>query len=157
MSPPTTDPAPTPARFDADMARQMFSFRGKSAEGEGVDVSIIRTHYHSDVRFQDAIQVVEGRDAVIEMMLRFPKRVAELSCTVHAALQQDDLIVVEWSMDMRAHKRLPVMTNHGMSKLRLDADSRVVDHRDYFDLWGDMIDAFAGPSRLYRAIVRHME
>jgi hypothetical protein len=157
MSNPTGSVAPPPARFDADKARQMFSFRGKSTVGEGVDVSIIRTHYHSDVRFQDAIQVVEGRDAVIEMMLRFPKRVAELSCTVHAALQQDDLIVVEWSMDMRAHKRLPVMTNHGMSKLRLDADGRVIDHRDYFDLWGDMIDAFAGPSRLYRAIVRHME
>jgi hypothetical protein len=113
----------------------MFSFRGKSAEGEGVDVSIIREHYHPEVRFQDAIQVVEGRDAVIEMMLRLPKRAAELSCTVHNALRQDDLLIVEWSMDMRAHRRLPVMTNHGMSKLRLDAGGLVVEHRDYFDPW----------------------
>jgi alkylhydroperoxidase family enzyme len=157
VSSPTPDSASKPARFDADLASRMFSFRGKTDEGEGVDVSIIREHYHPEVRFQDAIQVVEGRDGVIEMMLRFPKRVAELSCTVHTALQQDDLIIVEWSMDMRAHKRLPVMTNHGMSKLRLDAEGRVIEHRDYFDLWGDMIDAFAGPSRLYRAIVRHME
>jgi hypothetical protein len=157
MSSPTADPAATSPRFDAELARRMFSFRGKSAEGEGVDVSIIREHYHPDVRFQDAIQVVEGREGVVEMMLRFPGRVAELSCTVHAALQQDDLIIVEWSMDMRAHRRLPVMTNHGMSKLRLDAAGRVIEHRDYFDLWGDMIDAFAGPSRLYRALVRHLE
>ena len=154
---PTGDLASPFARFDAAKAREMFSFRGKSVAGEGVDVSIIREHYHPDVRFQDAIQVVEGRDAVIEMMLRFPKRVAELSCTVHAVLQNEDLIAVEWSMDMRAHKRLPVMTNHGMSRLQLDADGRVIDHRDYFDLWGDMIDAFPRPSRLYRAIVRHME
>jgi len=144
-------------RFDAEMARQMFSFRGKNRSGEGVDMSIVREHYHPDVRFQDAIQVIHGKDAVIEMMLRFPKRVAELSCTVHEAAQKGDVIFVEWSMDMRARKSLPVMTNHGVSKLRLDEDGLVVEQRDYFDLWGDMIDAFPRVSKAYRAIVRHME
>jgi limonene-1,2-epoxide hydrolase len=122
-----------------------------------VDVSIIRQHYHPDVRFQDAIQVVHGKDAVIEMMLRFPKRVAELSCTVHEAVQKDDVIFVEWSMHMRARKSLPVMTNHGVSKLRLEENGLVIEHRDYFDLWGDMLDAFPRVGRIYRSIVKHME
>ncbi len=144
-------------RFTVETARQMFEFRGKTPSEEGVDVSIIRDHYHPDVRFQDAIQVVHGKDAVIEMMLRFPKRVAELSCTVHQAVQKDDIIFVEWSMDMRARKSLPVMTNHGATKLRVDENGLVIEHRDYFDLWGDMLDAFSRVSKVYRAIVRHME
>jgi limonene-1,2-epoxide hydrolase len=147
----------TTERFTVETAKQMFSFRGKNPSGEGVDVSIIRNHYHPDVRFQDAIQVVHGKDAVIEMMLRFPQRVAELSCTVHEAAQNDDVIFVEWSMDMRARKRLPVMTNHGTSKLRLDENGLVIEHRDYFDLWGDMLDAFPRVSKVYRSIVKHME
>jgi limonene-1,2-epoxide hydrolase len=146
-----------PEQFTAETARQMFSFRGKNPSGEGVDMSIVREHYHPDVRFQDAIQVIQGKDAVIEMMLRFPKRVAELSCTVHEAAQKGDVIFVEWSMDMRARKSLPVMTNHGVSKLRLDEEGLVIEQRDYFDLWGDMIDAFPRVSKVYRAIVRHME
>ena len=152
-----TTEAETPERFDVETAKQMFSFRGKTKTGEGVDVSIIRDHYHPDVRFQDAIQVVHGKDAVIEMLLRFPQRVAELSCTVHAAAQNGNVIFVEWSMDMRARKSLPVMTNHGTSKLRLDDDGLVIEHRDYFDLWGDMLDAFPRVSRVYRGIVKHME
>ena len=62
-----TTEAETPERFDVETAKQMFSFRGKTKTGEGVDVSIIRDHYHPDVRFQDAIQVVHGKDAVIEV------------------------------------------------------------------------------------------
>jgi limonene-1,2-epoxide hydrolase len=147
----------TTERFTVETAKQMFSFRGKNPSGEGVDVSIIRNHYHPDVRFQDAIQVVQGKDALIEMMLRFPKRVAELSCTVHEAAQNNDVIFVEWTMDMRARKRLPVMTNHGTSKLRLDENGLVIEHRDYFDLWGDMLDAFPRVSKVYRSIVKHME
>ncbi len=75
----------------------------------------------------------------------------------HEAAQKGDVIFVEWSMDMRARKSLPVMTNHGVSKLRLDEDGLVVDHRDYFDLWGDMIDAFPRVSKVYRKLVSHME
>lgn len=143
--------------FDVETARRMFSFRGKSPSGEGVDVSIIREHYHPDVRFRDAIQEVHGRDAVIEMMLRFPKRVSELSCDVHEAVQEGNVIFVEWTMAFRARRQMPVMRNYGASRLRLDDDSLVVDHRDYFDLWGDMIDAFPRVSKAYRAVVRTME
>ena len=45
----------------------------------------------------------------------------------------------------------------GCSRLLLDEDGLVVDHRDYFDLWGDMIDSFPLISRPYRRLVRHME
>jgi len=143
--------------FDATTATRMFSFRGKSPSGEGVDVSIIRDHYHPDVLFRDAIQEVRGRDAVVEMMLRFPERVKELSCEVHEAVQDGNVIFVEWTMTFRARRQMPVMRNNGASRLRLDDDGLVVDHRDYFDLWGDMIDAFPRAGRAYRSIVKSLE
>lgn len=144
-------------RFDVEKARQLFSVRGKSASGQGVDVSIIREHYHPDVEFRDAIQAVHGRDAVIEMMLRFPQRCHELRCIVHEAVQVGDVIFVEWTTEMRFRPKFPWAANHGASRLRLDADGLVVHHRDYFDLWGDMIETWPRIDKIYRSIIKHME
>ncbi len=144
-------------RFDVDMAVEMFSFRGKSASGEGVDISIVRDHYHPDVRFRDAIQQIQGRDAVIEMMLRFPQRCKELRNTVHRAMQQDNVIFIEWTTEMVINPRIPTLADDGCTRLLLDDDAMVIDHRDYFDLWGDMIDSFPRASKVYRKIVQHME
>lgn len=145
------------APFTVDTAREMFSFRGKSATGEGVDVSIVREHYHPDVVFRDAIQKVQGRDAVIEMLLRFPQRCKELRCIVHRVAQDGNVIFVEWTTEMKIRDRIPELADDGVSRLVLDEDGMVIDHRDYFDLWGDMIDSFPRVSRVYRSLVRHME
>jgi limonene-1,2-epoxide hydrolase len=144
-------------RFTVDTAREMFSFRGKSTSGEGVDTSIVRKHYHPDVRFRDAIQTVHGRDAVIEMLLRFPQRCKELRCTVHRAVQEGNVIFVEWTTEMVINDRIPTLADDGCTRLLLDEEGRVIDHRDYFDLWGDMIDAFPRVSKVYRKLVGHME
>ena len=149
--------AGTVAPFTADIARQMFSFRGKSANGQGVDVSFVRKYYHPDVLFRDAIQEVRGRDAVIEMLLRFPQRCHELRVEVHDVVQQGQLIFVEWRTEMVIRKGMRVLWNDGCTRLRLDDQGLVVDHRDYFDLWGDLIDAFPKASKLYRRIIASME
>ena len=143
--------------FTVEKAREMFSFRGKSDTGEGVDVSIVRKYYHPDVRFRDAIQTVQGRDAVIEMLLRFPQRCKELRNTVHRAAQEGNVIFVEWTNEMVIRDRIPPLADDGVSRLVLDDEGLVIDHRDYFDLWGDMIDSFPRVSKVYRSIVRHME
>jgi limonene-1,2-epoxide hydrolase len=157
MTSDTTEETRLAEPFTVDIAREMFSFRGKSAAGEGVDVSIVRRHYHPDVRFRDAIQTVQGRDAVIEMLLRFPQRCKELRCHVHRAVQEGDVIFVEWTMEMVVNRRIPTLVDEGISRLVLDDDGMVIDHRDYFDLWGDMIDSFPRASKVYRSIVSHME
>ena len=142
--------------IDLEQATRIFSFRGKSVSGQGVPVALIERHYHSDVYFQDAIQTVRGRDKVIHMMNRFADRCSELRCTVHEAMMQRNVIFIEWSMDMRVGNG-PILTNHGATKLTTDEQGLVVRHRDYFDLWGDMIDAFPRVSKLYRAAVQHLE
>ncbi len=148
--------AAKPDPLTLDKARQLFSFRGKSKVGEGVDMQLVRTHYHPQVHFKDAIQELDGKEAVIEMLQRFPQRCDDLRCTVEMAIQQDNVIVIEWLMTMRVAP-LPEMTNHGVTKLTLDENGMVIRHRDFFDLWGDMIDAFPRAARLYRRAVKHLE
>jgi hypothetical protein len=53
--------------------------------------------------------------------------------------------------------RIPTLADDGCTRLLLDEEGRVIDHRDYFDLWGDMIDAFPRVSKVYRKLVGHME
>lgn len=146
-----------PGPFTAEIAHRMFSFRNKSPAGEGVDVSIVRTYYHPDVLFRDAIQEVRGRDAVVEMLLRFAQRCQEMRVQVHNVVQADKVIFVEWRMEITVNRRFPMLWNDGCTRLLLDDDGLVIDHRDYFDLWGDMIDAFPRASKVYRKIVAHME
>ena len=139
---PSTDTTPSTAegheRFTVDTAREMFSFRGKSPTGEGVDVSIVRKHYHPDVRFRDAIQKVQGRDAVIEMLLRFPQRCKELRCIVHRAVQEGNVIFVEWTTEMVITAGSPPSPTTACS--RLVARRRRPGHR---------------PPRLLRSLGRH--
>jgi limonene-1,2-epoxide hydrolase len=145
------------APFTAETARQMFSVRAKAPNGEGVDVSLVRTYYHPDVLFRDAIQEVRGRDAVVEMLLRFAQRCKELRVHVHNVVQDGPVIFVEWRMEIVVNPRLPMLWNDGCTRLLVGDDGLVIDHRDYFDLWGDMIDAFPRASKVYRKIVAHME
>jgi limonene-1,2-epoxide hydrolase len=154
----TTTTASEPfAPFTAETAREMFSVRAKAPNGEGVDVSIVRTYYHPDVRFRDAIQEVQGRDAVIEMLLRFAQRCKELRVHVHNVVQDGPVIFVEWRMEIVVNPRFPMLWNDGCTRLLVDDQGMVIDHRDYFDLWGDMIDAFPRASKMYRKVVAHME
>lgn len=146
----------TPGPLTLEEAKKLFSFRGKSIIGEGVDIQLVRTHYHPQVHFKDAIQELHGKEAVIEMLQRFPQRCDDLRCEVNMAIQHENVLVIEWFMTMRVSP-LPEMTNHGVTKLTLDEHGMVIDHRDFFDLWGDMIDAFPRAARLYRRAVKHLE
>lgn len=143
--------------FTAETAREMFSVRAKSPNGEGVDVTLVRTYYHPDVHFRDAIQDCHGRDEVIEMLLRFAQKCKELRVFVHNVVQDGPVIFVEWRMEIVVNPRLPMLWNDGVTRLLVGEDGLVVDQRDYFDLWGDMIDAFPKASKIYRKLVGKME
>lgn len=135
----------------------MFTLRSKSPSGEGVDVSIVRDYYHPDVEFRDAIQEVHGRDAVVEMLLRFAQKVKELRVEVHNVVESGNVIFVEWRMEIDVARGRKTLWNDGCTRLLVNDEGQVIHHRDYFDLWGDMIDAFPRASKVYRRIVAKME
>lgn len=132
------------------LAKQIFS---SDMMTKNPDFSIIRDYYHSNVRFRDAIQELHGRDAFITMMQHFMKRCSELHVHLNDAAQNGNVIFLQWTMKMRFSKS-PLTVIEGATKLTLDADGKVVEHRDYFDLWGDTLDAVPGVGKLYRRAVK---
>jgi hypothetical protein len=133
-----------------DRAKQLFS---KESFREGSDLALIKAHYRDDVRFRDPIQEVVGREAFLELTERFLKRAKDLEVELHSAAQGQNTIFLAWTMKLRMG-RGPRLTIDGTSRLTLDAQGKVSEHRDYFDLWGDSIDAVPGLSKVYRAIMK---
>ena len=79
-------------------------------------------------------------------------RCRELRCKAHEAAQAGDVIFVHWTMELRLGPS-PLTVFEGTTRLRLDGEGRVIEHRDFFDLWGDSLDAVPGVGAVYRRIV----
>jgi limonene-1,2-epoxide hydrolase len=119
------------------------------------DLSLIKAYYHPEVRFRDAIQELHGREAFLAMTRRFLDRAKELEVEAHEAAQTGNVIFLSWTMRLRMGKG-PRTTLEGTSKLTLDQHGKVIDHRDYFDLWGDAIGSLPVVGRAYRALIQKM-
>ena len=138
--------------LDLETAKQLFSAMDSDAEA---DFSVVETYYHPDVRFRDPIQTCEGRDAFVEMSQRLVARCRELRARVNDAAQTGNIIILQWTMEMKIG-RAPLSSIEGCTKLTLDDEGRVVEHRDYFDLWGDTLGSLPAVGGLYRRFVRLM-
>lgn len=136
-----------------DKAREIYS-RTKAPGGK-IDISHIYKYYHPNMVFRDSIQVVKGRAPFIEMSERLVSRCDELLMEVHNAAQTGNVIFVEWTMSMRFQKT-PFTPLHGTTRLTLDEDGLILEHRDYFDLWGDSFDAVPGFGKLYRRVMHRL-
>ena len=148
---PASTPTPT-ARMDLETARRLFG--EMSSDGEA-DFGLVDTYYHPDVRFRDPIQSLQGRDAFVEMSEKLVRRCSELRARVNDAAQNGPVILLQWTMEMKLGPA-PLTTIEGCTKLTLDEDGRVVEHRDYFDLWGDSLGSTPLVGALYRRFVRLM-
>jgi limonene-1,2-epoxide hydrolase len=135
-----------------EKARQMFS---NQTMVDGSEFAIIRSYYDPNVRFRDAIQEIHGRDELIEMMSRFLKRCRDLDVRVNDSAQSGNVMFLQWTMTMR-FGRAPRSSIEGATKLTLNAAGQVIEHRDYFDLWGDTLDSLPTVGRLYRKLVRSL-
>lgn len=139
-----------PERLTVEKARELFDSMEVS---DAPDFSIMEQYYREDVRFQDPIQKLEGRDEMIEMTRRLVERCEELRAKVHHAVGSDEVIFLQWTMEMKLGPT-PLTPIEGTTKLVLDADGKVAEHRDYFDLWGDSLRAMPLVGDAYRRFLR---
>lgn len=109
-------------------------------------------YYHEDIFFKDSIQEIRGKKKFTEMAERLAKRSKNLEIVVHNSLMQDNLIFVEWEMII-AYKKFPQSSIYGNSRLTLK-EGKIIEQRDYYDLWGDINDNIPGYRRLYRWFMR---
>jgi len=137
--------------LDVSTVRELWS-KTYNAEGKP-DWSHIFPYYHPQIVFQDSIQRVEGIREFVALCERLTKRCEKLQMEIHAIAQQDNVILFDWTMTM-AFKKFPSTPIYGSTKLTLHADGRIIEQRDYSDLWGDIFNGIPYFKKPYRKFMR---
>jgi hypothetical protein len=69
--------------------------------------------------------------------------------------QDSNIIIFEWVMTM-AFKKYPSTPVYGSTSLKLHEDGRIIEQRDYFDLWGDIFNGIPYFKKTYRSFMRRV-
>lgn len=113
------------------------------------DWSHIFPYYHDDIVFQDSIQRIEGLAEFKALCQRLTDRCEELNMDIESIAQNENTIIFDWKMQMM-FRRWPSNPIYGCTKLILGEDGRIVQQRDYYDLWGDIFNGIPWFHRAYR-------
>ncbi len=148
------------AALDADLERRELNIetvkelwsRTYNTSGKP-DWSHVYRYYHPDVVFQDTIQRVEGITEFVALCERLTERCKSLHMDIHAIAQNDNVILMDWTMTM-AFGKYPPTPVYGSTKLVLHADGRIIAQRDYYDLWGDIFNGIPYFKKPYRRFLR---
>lgn len=136
---------------DLDQFIALWS-RTYNTEGKP-DWSHILPYYAEDIIFRDTIQELRGIETFRAMTERLTRRSSELEMKIVNAVMRDNLIFMEWEMTILFGKTRRSVV-YGASRLKLDAQGKICEQRDYYDLWGDIMDNVPGIGKLYRKFMR---
>lgn len=137
--------------YSEEMIKKLWS---KSYNTEGKpDWSHIFPYYHEDIVFQDSIQKIEGIEEFKEMCKRLTKRSKELKMNIPSIVKKGEIVFMEWEMTMM-FKKYPSSTIYGSTRLTLGDDGRIINQRDYYDLWGDIFDNIPRFCKRYRRFMK---
>ena len=117
------------------------------------DWSHILPYYHQDLYFKDSIQELRGLSDFEAMTERLSKRSKDLKMKIVKAVQQENDIFMEWEMTI-SYKRYPDSMMYGASRLTINEDGKIIEQRDYYDLWGDIFDNIPRFGKAYRRFMK---
>ena len=93
-----------------------------------------RALYAEDVHFQDPTQERSGLDAYIRAQEGLIHRCDDVFLRASTVAIQNNVAFVEWEMGLKI-KGIEFIYP-GVSRLKLNDEGRISDHRDYFDFVG---------------------
>ncbi|MFO7674824.1 MAG: nuclear transport factor 2 family protein [bacterium] len=137
--------------LDVDTVRELWS-RTYNSEGKP-DWSHIFPYYHPGIVFQDSIQRVEGKREFVTLCERLTKRCEKLQMDIHAVARNGNTIFMDWKMTM-VFRKFPSTPIYGSTRLTLHPDGRIIEQRDYYDLWGDIFNGVPFFRKSYRKFMR---
>jgi len=117
------------------------------------DWSHIFPYYHDDIIFQDTIQHIEGKGLFVTMCNRLTDRCERLEMDISSVSLNENTIFMDWKMTM-IFRKTPSTPIFGCSKLTLGDDGRIIEQRDYYDLWGDIFQNVPVMKKLYPKFMR---
>lgn len=113
------------------------------------DWSHIIPYYHEDIYFRDSVQSIHGLREFSDMTERLIARSSNLRMDVSRTAQNGNVIFLEWVMTL-SFKKYPNSSVYGSSRVTLDEQGKIIEQRDYYDLWGDIFDNIPRFGKLYR-------
>ena len=128
--------------------------RTYNAEGKP-DWSHILPYYSENIIFRDSIQEIHGFDEFKTMVERLANRSSELKMEITRAFMDDLIIFMEWEMTI-LFKKTRSSILYGTSRLTLDENRKIIEQRDYYDLWGDIFDNIPFFKKAYRKFMRRV-
>jgi limonene-1,2-epoxide hydrolase len=140
-----------PRTLDVNTVRELWS-KTYNAKGKP-DWSHLYPYYHPDVVFQDSIQRIEGIEEFVALCERLTKRCESIQMEILSIAQDSDTILMDWIMTM-AFNKYPGTPVYGSTKLILHKDGRIIEQRDYYDLWGDIFNGIPYFKKSYRKFMR---
>jgi len=139
--------------LDVNTVRELWG-RTYNTDGKP-DWSHLYPYYHPDVVFQDSIQRIEGIEEFIGLCERLTQRCQSLHMEILSIAQDSNIILMDWIMTM-AFTKYPPTPVYGSTKLTLHEDGRIIAQRDYFDLWGAILDGIPLLKTRYRRFMRRV-
>jgi len=117
------------------------------------DWSHILPYYANEIYFRDSIQELNGITEFKAMTERLTKRSKDLKMKLVRAVQHENDIFLEWEMTI-SYKKYPSSIMYGASRLTINEDGKIIEQRDYYDLWGDIFDNIPRFGKAYRGFMK---
>lgn len=117
------------------------------------DWSHILPYYDDEIYFRDTIQEIRGIEPFVDMTKRLTERSKDLDMKLVRTVQHENDIFLEWEMTI-SYKKYPGSVIYGFSRLTLNEDGKIIEQRDYYDLWGDIFDNIPFFAKRYRNFMK---
>ena len=117
------------------------------------DWSHILPYYDEEIYFRDSIQEIKGMTAFKAMTERLTTRSKDLKMKLVRTMQHDNDIFIEWEMTI-SYKKYPSSIMYGASRITINEQGKIIEQRDYYDLWGDIFDNIPRFGKAYRRFMK---
>ena len=139
------------AELNAESIKELWS-KTYNTEGKP-DWSHILPYYDDSIYFRDSIQELHGMEDFKAMTERLTDRSKDLTMKIVRTAQQGKDIFIEWEMTITFRKN-PNSVMYGSSRVTLNDEGKIIEQRDYYDLWGDIFDNIPRFGKAYRRFMR---
>lgn len=113
------------------------------------DWSHILPYYDDDIFFWDTVQKIHGIEEFKGLTERLIERSNDLKMDIKNIAQNGNVIFLEWEMTL-SFKKYPNSSILGSSRVTLNDKGKIVEQRDFYDLWGDIFDNIPRFNKMYR-------
>lgn len=137
--------------LNAQSIKELWS-KTYNTEGKP-DWSHILPFYAEEIYFRDSIQEIRGMEEFRAMTERLTERSKDLSMNIVRTSQHEKDIFIEWEMTIK-FKKNPNSVLYGSSRVTLNDEGKIIEQRDYYDLWGDIFDNIPRIRKPYRRFMK---